>query len=156
MIAAVRLGPSVFVGSSLLTLDEKGRLSMPTRHRDALHACCDGRLMLTLHPDGCVLIYPRPRWEAKRDEVDRLPEAARGLRRLFVGKAVDAEMDTAGRLLVPLELRKAAALERDVTLMGVDSHFELWNTERCDESALQALAGTLPRLDQLFGAEFKF
>jgi MraZ protein len=147
---------NVFVGSSLLTLDEKGRLSMPTRHRDALRASCDGRLILTLHPDGCVLIYPRPRWDAKRDELDKLPESARGLRRLFVGKAVEAEMDTAGRLLVPLELRKAAALERDLTLMGVDTHFELWNTERCDENGSQAMAGQLPRLEQIFGAEFKF
>jgi len=146
----------VFSGSSLLTLDDKGRLSMPTRHRDALAASCAGRLMLTLHPDGCVLIYPRPRWEAKREEVDRLPESARGLRRIFVGKAVEAEMDGAGRLLVPQDLRRQAELERDVRLMGVDSHFELWNSDRYEEYEKRALAGDLQRLDQVFGAEFKF
>lgn len=146
----------MFSGSSLLTLDEKGRLSMPTRHRDALAAGCEGRVMLTLHPDGCVLIYPRPRWDAKRDEVDKLPESARGLRRIFVGKAVEAELDSSGRLLVPQELRKSAALERDVRLMGIDSHFELWNSERYEDYEQRALAGALPRLDQLFGAEFKF
>ena len=129
---------------------------MPTRHRDALAAGCEGRLMLTLHPDGCVLIYPRPRWESKRDEVDKLPESARGLRRIFVGKAVEAELDSSGRLLVPQELRKSAQLEREVRLMGIDSHFELWNSERYDQYEERALAGGLPRLDQLFGAEFKF
>ena len=129
---------------------------MPTRHREALSGSCEGRLMLTLHPDGCVLIYPRPRWETKREEFDRLPEAARGLRRLFIGKAVEAELDASGRVLVPLELRRAASLERDVILMGVDSHFELWNTERYEAAEARALAGELTRLDAVFGAEFKF
>jgi MraZ protein len=147
---------AVFSGSSLLSLDDKGRLSMPTRHRDALAAGCEGRVMLTLHPDGCVLIYPRPRWEAKRDEVDRLPESARGLRRIFVGKAVEVDLDGSGRLLVPQELRKAAALEREVRLMGIDSHLELWNTDRYEEFEQKAMTGALPRLDQLFGAEFRF
>ena len=49
----------VFQGSSALTLDAKGRISIPTRHRDALIAQAEGRLTLTRHPDGCLLVYPR-------------------------------------------------------------------------------------------------
>ena len=103
---------------------------MPARHRDALQALCEARLTLTRHPDGCLLVYPRPRWESKREEIARLPFAARALQRLLLGSAIDLELDAAGRLLVPAELRTAAALERDAMLLGMGGHFELWDAER--------------------------
>ena len=126
----------MFQGSSQLTLDAKGRLSMPTRHREALHALCDSRLTLTRHPDGCLLIYPRPRWEAKREEIARLPYSARALQRLLLGSAMDVELDAAGRLQITSELRGAAGLERDAMLLGMGEHFELWDAAR-HESTLQ-------------------
>lgn len=120
----------MFQGSSQLTLDAKGRLSMPARHRDALQALCESRLTLTRHPDGCLLIYPRPRWEAKREEIARLTYQARALQRLLLGNAVDVDLDAAGRLLIPSELRSAAGLERDAMLLGMGEHFELWDAAR--------------------------
>lgn len=103
---------------------------MPTRHRDALQAMCESRLTLTRHPDGCLLVYPRPRWEAKREEIARLPFAARALQRLLLGSAIDLELDSAGRLLVPYELRAAANLDREAMLLGMGEHFELWDVAR--------------------------
>ena len=79
----------MFQGASQLTLDGKGRLSMPSRHRDALAAGCDGRLTLTRHPDGCLLVYPRPTWEARREQIAQLPFSARALQRLLLGNATD-------------------------------------------------------------------
>ena len=87
----------MFQGTSNLTIDAKGRLSMPTRHRDALVAQCEGRLTLTRHPDGCLLVYPRPVWESKREQLVRLSAAARDLQRLLLGSASDVEFDSAGR-----------------------------------------------------------
>ena len=66
----------VFQGSSALTLDAKGRISIPTRHRDALMSQADGRLTLTRHPDGCLLVYPRPEWEKKREQIAAFPMSA--------------------------------------------------------------------------------
>jgi MraZ protein len=100
----------VFQGASQLTLDGKGRVSMPARHRDTLTSNCEGRLTLTRHPDGCVLVYPRPTWEARRQQIAQLPYAARSLQRLLLGSAVDVELDSAGRVLVSAELRAAAGL----------------------------------------------
>jgi MraZ protein len=134
----------VFQGASQLTLDAKGRLSMPTRHRDALKAQCEGRLTLTRHPDGCVLVYPRPRWEAKRTEIAILPFAARALQRLLLGSATDLELDAAGRLLIPAELRGPAALERDTMLLGMGEHFELWDAVRLATHEQAQLANGLP------------
>jgi len=134
----------VFQGASQLTLDGKGRVSVPSRHRDVLAAQCEGRLTLTRHPDGCLLLYPRPVWEARREAIAALPYAARALQRLLLGSASDTEIDSAGRVLVPSELRVAAALERDVMLLGMATHFELWDVLRLAEHEKSQLGQTLP------------
>lgn len=130
----------MYQGLSKVTLDGKGRISVPARHRELLAAQCEGRVTLTRHPDGCLLLYPRPRWEHKREELSRLPYAARVLQRILVGSAVDLELDNAGRLLVAPELREAAGLEREVMLSGVGEHFELWEPARMRELELKHLA----------------
>lgn len=134
----------MFQGAAQLTLDGKGRLSMPARHRDSLASGCEGRLTLTRHPDGCLLVYPRPAWEARREQIAQLPYAARALQRLLLGSAQDAELDNAGRVLVSAELRSAAGLERDVMLLGMGAHFELWDAARLAEHERAALANGLP------------
>lgn len=117
---------------------------MPVRHRDQLLAACEGRLTLTRHPDGCVLIYPRPQWELKRAELAQLPYAARTLQRLLLGNAIDVDLDTAGRLLVPGNLREDARLEREATLIGVGAHLELWQPAMLREREDRDLADGLP------------
>ena len=134
----------MFQGASQLTLDGKGRVSIPSRHRDVLTAQCEGRLTLTRHPDGCLLVYPRPVWEARREDIAALPYAARALQRLLLGSAADTEIDSAGRVLVPAELRAAAALERDVMLLGMATHFELWDLGRLAQQEQGQLAQALP------------
>ena len=116
----------VFQGSSALTLDAKGRINVPTRHRDALLDQAQGCLTLTRHPDGCLLVYPRPVWEVKREQIAAFPMQARALQRLLLGNAQDVEIDGSGRILVAPELRAATAMTRDV-LLGMGAHFELWD-----------------------------
>jgi MraZ protein len=130
----------VYQGLSKLTLDAKGRISVPTRHRDALTAQCDGRVTLTRHPDGCLLLYPRPRWEQKRAELSRLAHSRRVLQRILIGSAIDLDLDSSGRILIAPELRSAAGLERDVFLSGVGEHFELWEPARMEELEKKQLA----------------
>jgi len=119
-------------------------VSVPSRHRDVLTAQCEGRLTLTRHPDGCLLVYPRPVWEARREAIAALPYSARALQRLLLGSAADTEIDSAGRVLVPSELRMAAALERDVMLLGMATHFELWDLARLAQQEERQLAKELP------------
>ncbi|MEI2416923.1 division/cell wall cluster transcriptional repressor MraZ [Orrella sp. JC864] len=137
----------MFQGSSALTLDAKGRVTVPTRHRDVLAAQCEGRLTLTRHPDGCLLVYPRPVWEAKREQIAALPMQARALQRLLLGNAQDVELDGAGRVLVAPELRAAAGMTREVMLLGMGAHFELWDAaalaRREAEDLAQNMAGVL-------------
>ena len=117
----------VFQGSSALTLDAKGRINVPTRHRDALLLQAQGCLTLTRHPDGCLLVYPRPEWEIKREQIAAFPMQARALQRLLLGNAQDVEIDGSGRILVAPELRSAAGMTRDAMLLGMGAHFELWD-----------------------------
>ncbi|MPS25866.1 division/cell wall cluster transcriptional repressor MraZ [Pigmentiphaga sp.] len=136
----------MFQGSSALTLDAKGRVSIPTRHRDALMVQAEGRLTLTRHPDGCLLIYPRPIWEVKREQIAAFPMQARALQRLLLGNAQDVELDSAGRILIAPELRTAAALTREVMLLGLGAHFELWDAAVLAQREQEMLAQGMPEV----------
>src|SRR5690606_3194015 len=118
---AKKWGSRVFQGCSALTLDAKGRMSVPARHRDALVSQVEGRLTLTRHPDGCLLLYPRPEWEKKREQIANFPMSARPLQRLLLGNACDVDMDGSGRILISPELRQAAGLTREIMLLGMGS-----------------------------------
>lgn len=134
----------MFQGSSALSLDAKGRLTVPSRHRDALVVQCEGRLTLTRHPDGCLMLFPRPVWEVHRERIAALPIAARQWQRIFLGSATDLEMDGAGRILVSPELRQAAGLTKDVMLLGMGSHFEVWDAHALAAKEQEALAAGIP------------
>ncbi len=133
----------MFEGTSQLTIDAKFRVSMPTRLRELLQEVCESRLTLTRHPDGCLLVYPRPYWEVKRRELADLPLAARALQRLLLGSAQATELDAAGRLLIPYELRAPAGLEREAALVGVGDFFELWDAQRHAAKEEELLAPAL-------------
>ncbi|ANN76712.1 division/cell wall cluster transcriptional repressor MraZ [Bordetella sputigena] len=136
----------MFQGSSALTLDAKGRISIPTRHRDALVAQAEGRLTLTRHPDGCLLLYPRQEWEKKREVIAALPMSARALQRLLLGNAQDVELDGSGRILIAPELRNAAGMTREVMLLGMGAHFELWDAASLARREAEDLAQGMPEV----------
>jgi len=134
----------VYQGASALSLDAKGRMSIPARHRDALALQSEGRVTLTRHPHGCLLLFPRSVWEQHREQISNWPMSARAWQRIFLGSASDVEMDSAGRILIAPELRDAAALSREVMLLGMGSHFEIWDAAKLEASEAQAIAGGLP------------
>jgi len=140
----------IFQGASALSLDAKGRLAVPVRHRDALQALCGGQLTLTKHPEGCLMVFPRPAWETFRDKVAALPMSAAGWKRIFLGNAMDVEVDSAARVLVSPELRAAAGLTKDVMLLGMGSHFELWDAQRYAAHEAEVMAQPMPDVLQDF------
>ncbi|GAA5089181.1 MAG: division/cell wall cluster transcriptional repressor MraZ [Alcaligenaceae bacterium] len=134
----------MFQGSSALSLDAKGRMTIPTRHRAVLMAEESGRLTLTRHPDGCLILYPRSTWEQKREQIAALPMSARALQRLMLGSAQDVDIDSAGRILISPELRQVASLHKNVMLLGLGAHFELWDAEQLELRQAADLAQGLP------------
>ncbi|GAB4059685.1 division/cell wall cluster transcriptional repressor MraZ [Uliginosibacterium sediminicola] len=120
----------MFQGAAALSLDAKGRLGVPARHRDALTAACGGHLVVTAHPHQCLVIYPEPAWQPIRAQVLAAPSLdprSAAIKRLLVGNARDEDMDSAGRVLIAPELREWAGLEKQVWLVGQGTHFELWS-----------------------------
>ena len=133
----------MFQGASSLSLDAKGRLSVPTRHRDVLSATAGSQVTITKHPHGCLMIFPRPEWEKFSDRIAALPMSAQWWKRVFLGNAMDVEMDGTGRILVSPELRAATGITRETLLLGMGSHFELWDKATHDAKEAEALAAGL-------------
>jgi len=121
------------LGTHHHTLDDKGRVSLPVRFRQALG---DGRLILTTNVDShgrCLVAYPVPGWERFLDRVSHLPEFDENvllLRRLYIAGAAECTTDSLGRILVPPTLREHAALKRDVIWAGMGRQIELWAKDR--------------------------
>jgi MraZ protein len=144
----------VYLGASKLSLDNRGRMVVPTKHRDALQVESEGKLTLTRHPDGCLLMLPRSVWDRKSVEIAAWPLKVRNWQRMFLGNASDVELDSAGRVLISPELRAAAhlAIDGKVMLLGVGSHFEIWEAEAHERQEATTSANGFP--DDL--ADFHF
>jgi MraZ protein len=135
------VGETVFQGANQINLDAKGRMAVPTRAREPLTQGGTVKLVLTAHPDYCLLLYPSPAWEPIRAQVMSFPSLDRQAslwKRLLVGFAQEVEPDAAGRLLIPPELRAFAHITRQVMLVGQGSHFEIWDLDSWNKQ-LEAL-----------------
>ena len=139
----------MFQGAAALSIDAKGRLAIPARHREALAVASAGELVLTAHPHRCLLLYPAAAWEPIRDKVlaaSSLNPQSAAIKRLLVGNAREETLDSAGRLLISPELRKFAQFEKQVWLVGQGSHFEIWSDAgwQKEQDAVFALGDQLP------------
>jgi MraZ protein len=125
----------MFRGSSFHTIDEKGRFAIPARFRGILRASeVDGVTITTL--DGCLKAYAREEWRKIEKRILDLAEKSdsmRRFRRWFIGRASECVCDKQGRILIPPALRQYAEIERDVVLVGVLDHFEIWSRTKWDQ-----------------------
>jgi MraZ protein len=112
---------------------------MPSRYRDALQSLCGGQLVVTKHPHGCLMIFPQPHWLPFREQIARLPFSQVASKRIFLGHADEVEMDATARVLIHPDLRQWAQLVKDVKLLGMGSHFELWDAQVYAEYEAKAL-----------------
>jgi MraZ protein len=134
----------MFQGPSALSLDAKGRLAVPTRHREVLSATAAGQLTITRHPDGCLMIFPRPEWEKFRERIAQVPMTAQWFKRVFLGNAMDVDMDATGRMLIAPELRAATGISKDTLMLGMGSYFELWDKATYEAKEAKALEQEVP------------
>lgn len=128
-----------FEGATELSLDAKFRLTVPARHRDALSA--GGGIVVTLHPQGCLLLYPKLIWEPMKTELMALggmDPSARDWQLLMVGHADTQEVDGAGRILVNPVLRRRAGLESKVVFIGQGHRCEIWEPGRWEDKVSAA------------------
>ena len=128
----------MFRGASFHTIDAKGRIIIPARFRDAIRKGGGDRLMLS-RMDGCLVAYAMEEWariENKLLAMAEKSESMRRFRRIFIGGASDCSSDKQERILVPPNLREYAKFDKEIVLVGVLDHFEIWSRENWDRENL--------------------
>lgn len=139
---------SMLMGTYNQSMDAKGRLSFPSKLRDALGE----RFIITKGIDGCLFVYSIENFEKKAEKIQSLPLAkARALQRSFMAWACEAEPDKQGRILIPQSLRQAAQLDREIVVAGVCDRCEIWDKQRWDEISS---SGENELIDALEGLDF--
>ncbi len=127
-------------GSYSVTVDSKGRVVIPTAFRDPLLEGGTGELTIGLDAtENCLVIHTRRHWEDIKAVLLGMRSAkssVREMKRMLLGSTKMAEIDSAGRLLIPKELRLIADIEvnRSALLLGNGKTIELWNLGYFDES----------------------
>jgi MraZ protein len=124
----------MFRGSSFHTIDDKGRIIIPARFRDVIKASGTDGVMVT-RMDGCLFAYTFDEWRRIEARIQALAEKSASLRRfrrVFIGGAFECYCDKQERILIPPSLREYAAFARELVLVGVLDHFEIWARENWD------------------------
>ena len=120
----------MFKGISNLSIDVKGRASMPQRYRSDFSSKNKSKLVITADKDKCLLIYTQTNWSVIEKKLSNLPsynKEARFIQRLLIGYATESEIDSQGRFLIPTPLREYAGIQKKIVLLGQGSKFELWS-----------------------------
>ncbi len=135
----------MFQGETAITVDDKGRLAVPTAYRDLVARECGNRLVLTYNPfeSGCLWLYPEKEWQRVRDSVNALPstqKAHRALQLKLVGAATPLELDGNGRISIPASHRSAVGIEKKAVLLGMGDKFELWSEQAHHAQIRQTLS----------------
>jgi len=119
----------MLIGEYKHTLDPKRRLSLPSKWRKELGK----KLVITRGLDNCLFIYPLKEWKVITDKVSQLPLGqadTRSFNRFFLSGAVEAEVDSVGRILVPDFLKDFGSLDTKVVLAGIHDRIEIWDENR--------------------------
>ena len=124
----------MFQGETAITVDDKGRLAIPTAYREQVAGECANRLVVTYNPfePGCLWLFPHDEWEKVRDQVNGLSKvvkAHRDMQMKLVGAAAVVEPDSAARVLLPASQRATTGIEKKAVLLGMGDKFELWSEQ---------------------------
>ena len=141
----------MFRGNTEAKIDDKGRLKFPKIFSDAMPRELGNKFFVTGHSGECALVYPIEKWLEVEEKLAAAPSMNRSVRKFrrnvnFFGQ--EAELDAAGRILIPALLRERAEVSGEVFVIGHNDHLEVWNRARfdaamaadaLDESDFQAL-----------------
>jgi len=127
----------MFMGEFQHTVDEKGRMIIPAKFRDALGST----FVMTRGLDQCLFVYPMSEWsvmEQKLKSLSLMRSDARAFTRFFFSGAVECELDKQGRVNIPSNLRDHAKLEKDCVVIGVSTRVEIWSKDAWEEYSRQS------------------
>ena len=121
----------MFIGEYQHTLDNKGRIIIPSKFRTELGE----EFVMTKGLDNCLFVYPKTEWSILEEKLKQLPltnRDARAFVRFFFSGASECDLDKQGRVLIPPNLREHSKLEKEVVIIGVSTRIEIWSKEEWD------------------------
>ncbi|MBT4884941.1 MAG: division/cell wall cluster transcriptional repressor MraZ [Legionellales bacterium] len=128
----------MYKGINNINVDAKGRMAIPARYRACIESQAASKMVVTIDTeDKCLLLYDVSEWEKIEKKISALPsfnKATRRIQRLLIGHATDVELDSQGRILLPLQLRHYANVDKKVTLIGQGNKFEIWSSDVWQQS----------------------
>lgn len=118
----------MFIGEYTLSIDEKGRLSIPVKFRNDLK----GKAVVTRGLDNSLFLYSQNEWTKLAEKLAALPISkanTRAFARLMLSGAMDCELDGAGRIVLPEYLRDFSKINKRVVITGMFNRLEIWSEE---------------------------
>lgn len=133
----------MFRGINQVTMDQKGRFSLPTRQRERLQQCCEGQVFVTIHSrNPCLVVYPMTLWEsyeAKLLNMDRRDPSVNAALRMLTAYGQEYELDDVGRIVLNQILREKASLKKSLMLVGAIDRLEIWDEDLFNKDSNQQL-----------------
>ncbi len=123
----------MFYGEYHHSIDRKGRIILPARIREACEEHEVERFFITRGLDKCIFMFSEHEWTLQEQKFKNMPftkQESRSFNRLFFSGAVEAVPDKQGRFIVPPYLKDYANIKRDVSIIGVTSRVEIWDTQQ--------------------------
>lgn len=141
----------MFLGRFEHAMDQKGRVSIPARFREAIRDRYRDRLILT-NEDRCLVLYPEEEWQKLMEKLAALPQMksdVKAFQRFFVSGACECSIDKQGRVLIPPTLRQYGGLRKEIVFVGMQTKIEIWDRERWSEEIERSKASFLRFSDSL-------
>ena len=138
----------LLTGKFIRSVDDKLRVAIPKRLRDAMSSSPTSDVYIAPGTDGSLAIYSPTAFAKLAQRMDSAPptqEDVRAFNRLFYAQTECVEIDAQGRIRIPIELAQLAGLEKEAVMLGIQDHIELWDRARWE----QYLAAKAPRYDQI-------
>lgn len=118
----------MFIGEYSHNLDAKGRIIIPSKFRDELHAS----FILNRGLDDCLTIYSLEQWNKVIEDISKLPNTKKDTRRfsrVWNSTACECTLDNQGRILIPSNLSNQVGIKKECVIIGVNDHIEIWDKE---------------------------
>lgn len=128
----------MFIGEYQHAIDNKNRMIIPSKFREALGEA----FVLTKGLDGCLYAYPMGEWKVLEEKLKKLPltnKDARAFVRFFFSGANEVDIDKQGRSLIPQNLLEYADIKKEIVSIGVSTRIEIWSKEKWEEYNSQNL-----------------
>jgi MraZ protein len=142
----------MFSGVNSISLDNKNRITIPTKYRDLL-LNSNSRVVITIESPKYLIIYPEDSWLVVKDKILNLTTSSHPLvksyQRLVLGYETTIELDKVGRVLISNMLKELVNLDKDLVLVGLGNRFELWNKSTWDIETKEALNVSQTQLAEL-------